>query len=156
MTDILTRLRTWVHAVDAVSASDLMEEAAAEIERLRGYRDMAESDRDVAMLAAERLRKAPCPYVVGTTTQYCSLTPFTLTDEEREAIDMAILNCHQAGGVDGLRVAATLRSLLERTNLDAAPTAGASDSPCAGHAGIGGTQDAQDQGRQGEDHDQTE
>ena len=27
-----------------------------------------------------------CPYVVGTTTLHCSLTPFTLTDEEREAI----------------------------------------------------------------------
>ena len=40
---------------------------------------------------------------------------FTLTDAERMAVDMAILNCHQAGGVDGLRVAATLRGLLERT-----------------------------------------
>jgi hypothetical protein len=38
-----------------------------------------------------------------------------LTDAERMAVDMAIINCHQAGGVDGLRVAATLRSLLERT-----------------------------------------
>jgi hypothetical protein len=28
-----------------------------------------------------------CPYVVGKTTLHCSLTPFTLTDEEREAID---------------------------------------------------------------------
>ena len=27
-----------------------------------------------------------CPYVVGRTTLHCSLTPFTLTDEEREAI----------------------------------------------------------------------
>lgn len=33
--DIVTRLRTWVHAVDAARASDLMDEAAAEIERLR-------------------------------------------------------------------------------------------------------------------------
>jgi len=31
-----------------------------------------------------------CPYVVGRTTQYCSLTPFTLTDEEREVIKRAI------------------------------------------------------------------
>jgi len=30
-----------------------------------------------------------CPHVVGTTTQYCSLTPFTLTDAEREAVDRA-------------------------------------------------------------------
>ena len=41
------------------------QDAAAEIEPLRGYRDIAEADRDVAMLAAERLR---------------------LTDEERRAI----------------------------------------------------------------------
>lgn len=32
MSDIVTRLRTWVHAVDAVSASDLMDEAATVIE----------------------------------------------------------------------------------------------------------------------------
>lgn len=35
MADIVTRLRTWVHAVDAVPASDLMDEAADLIERLR-------------------------------------------------------------------------------------------------------------------------
>lgn len=35
MTDIVTRLRTWVHAVDALPASDLMDEAADEIARLR-------------------------------------------------------------------------------------------------------------------------
>ena len=126
MSDIVERLRAWVYTDSQYATA---REAADEI---------------------ERLRKAPCPHVVGKTTQYCSLTPFTLTDAERGAIDMAILNCHQAGGVDGLRVAATLRSLLERTNLDAAPTAGASDSPCAGHAGIGGTQNTQDHLRRGD------
>jgi hypothetical protein len=30
-----------------------------------------------------------CPYVVGRTTLHCSLTPLTLTDEEREAIQRA-------------------------------------------------------------------
>lgn len=35
MSDIVVRLRRWVHAIDAVPASDLMDEAAAEIERLR-------------------------------------------------------------------------------------------------------------------------
>ena len=34
--DIVTRLRRWTHAVDAAPASDLMDEAAREIERLRG------------------------------------------------------------------------------------------------------------------------
>lgn len=33
--DIVTRLRRWTHAVDAAPASDLMDEAADEIERLR-------------------------------------------------------------------------------------------------------------------------
>jgi len=35
VTDIVTRLRSWVHTVKAVPASDLMDEAADEIERLR-------------------------------------------------------------------------------------------------------------------------
>jgi len=128
MTDIVTRLRTWVHAVDAVSASDLMEEAAAEVARLRTVcecyaHSSAAACREIASLRQASTQDIACPHVVGTTTQYCSLTPLTLTDEEREAIDMAILNCHQAGGVDGLRVAATLRSLLERTgNYSDIPT----------------------------------
>jgi tellurite resistance protein len=65
----------------------LVEEAANEIERLRGYRDMAEADRDVAMLAAERL---------------------TLTDEERAA-----LHWFAHYGLPEHRAAA-LRGLLER------------------------------------------
>lgn len=52
-----------------------------------------------------------CPHVVGTTTQYCSLTPFTLTDAEREAVAVAA----EAYADDhGERFAATLRGLLER------------------------------------------
>ena len=35
MSDLVTRLRTWVHSVDAVPASDLMDEAADEIAILR-------------------------------------------------------------------------------------------------------------------------
>ena len=35
MTDIVTRLLRWTHDVDAAPASDLMDEAADEIERLR-------------------------------------------------------------------------------------------------------------------------
>jgi len=57
----------------------------------------------------ERLRTQPCPYVVGRTTLHCSLTPLTLTDEEREAIAYYI----GTGGPD--TVDATLRTLLERT-----------------------------------------
>ena len=121
MSDIVTRLRRWVIATDAVPASDLMDEAADEIERLRGYRDAAEADRDVAMLAAERLRSQPCPYVTGTVTRYCTLTPPTLTDAEREAVDLAMDSLY---GVEDLSdgacaradaAADTLRGLLERT-----------------------------------------
>jgi hypothetical protein len=62
-----------------------------------------------------------CPYVTGTVTRYCTLTPFTLTDAEREAIERGI------GSLDGVEdlsadatekdteAVATLRGLLERT-----------------------------------------
>lgn len=64
-------------------------------------------------------RSPACPYVTGTVTRYCTLTPLTLTDAEREAIEDAV----QAGEFDaGLfdcewarKHAATLRGLLERT-----------------------------------------
>ncbi len=47
MSDIVTRLRNWVHAVDAVSASDLMDEAADEIERLSGSGDCPDQDNGI-------------------------------------------------------------------------------------------------------------
>ena len=88
--DIVTRLRQWAIATDAVPASDLMDEAAAEIERLRSQ---------------------SCPYVTGSVTRYCTLTPSTLTDEEREAVAWAVAaaeDCqHPADDA--------LRGLLERT-----------------------------------------
>ena len=47
MTDIVERLRCWVIATDAVPASDLMDEAADEIERLRnGALESRETVRD--------------------------------------------------------------------------------------------------------------
>jgi hypothetical protein len=52
-----------------------------------------------------------CPYITGTVTRYCTLTPFTLTDEEREAIQ---------DGIDALctlnedDAAMPLRALLKR------------------------------------------
>ena len=92
MTDIVERLRTWCHAVDAESAQDLMDEAANEIERLR--------------------KDAPCPHVRGSVTQYCSLN-FTLTDEEREAIGY-FAAFHRSPREGDANAAATLRNLLER------------------------------------------
>jgi hypothetical protein len=93
--DIVTRLRQWAIATDAVPASDLMDEAAAEI---------------------ERLRLQPCPYVTGSVTRYCTLTPFTLTDAEREAIVTALAFLREEADEPGVaQDAATLRGLLERT-----------------------------------------
>lgn len=53
-----------------------------------------------------------CPYVTGKTTRYCTLTPFTLTAAEREAIEGAITNMESRGV---WAWPATLRGLLERT-----------------------------------------
>lgn len=56
--DIIERLRRWTHAVDAAPASDLMDEAAGEIERLRSltrFQDGVIRSGDVACLTeAER------------------------------------------------------------------------------------------------------
>jgi len=57
-----------------------------------------------------------CPYVIGTVTRYCTLTPLTLTDAEREAIrEAADAYSLDDGDPDCERIAATLRGLLERT-----------------------------------------
>jgi hypothetical protein len=96
--DIVERLRTWFRDVNAVSAIDVMDEAANEIERLRN--------------GAVEARETVCPHVRGTVTQHCSLN-FTLTDEEREAIYRAEARLRTAYVPDDA-TAATLRSLLER------------------------------------------
>jgi len=61
---------------------------------------------------ARRQPTPPCPYVTGTVTRYCTLTPFTLTDAEREAIAACIADDEAATAHER---AATLRGLLERT-----------------------------------------
>jgi hypothetical protein len=70
---------------------DLLIDAVAEIERLRGYRDMAEADRVIAELAAERMR---------------------ITAAERDAIEFAIRKSTRLR--DGGKTGAALRGLLER------------------------------------------
>jgi hypothetical protein len=67
------------------------------------------STPDAASTPSEGTRQAECPYVTGTVTRYCTLTPFTLTDAEREA-----LHWFAHYGLPEHR-AATLRGLLERT-----------------------------------------
>jgi hypothetical protein len=96
--DIVERLRTWFRDVNAVSAIDVMDEAANEIERLRN--------------GAAEGRETVCPHVRGTVTQHCSLN-FTITDEERLAIYLAEARLRAAYVPDD-QTAATLRSLLER------------------------------------------
>ena len=65
MTDIATRLRRWTHDANAVPASDLMDEAAGEIDRLRS-----------------RLRLQDAVIRSGAT--------LALTSDEREAVEIAI------------------------------------------------------------------
>jgi hypothetical protein len=55
-----------------------------------------------------------CPYITGNVTRYCTLTPFTLTDEEREAIEQSIDAANGMAPAEPWAVA-TLRGLLERT-----------------------------------------
>jgi hypothetical protein len=90
MSDITDRLRRWSISTDAVPASDIMEEAADEIDRLRSQ---------------------PCPYVTGNVTRHCTLTPLTLTDAERDAVRFCAVVLDMGSRPD---CAATLRGLLER------------------------------------------
>jgi hypothetical protein len=82
--DITVRLRRWTHSVDAVFASDIMDEAAGVIEKLR---------RRLRLLDAA-VRSQP-----------------TLTDEERESIEWA---AQMAGNNVYFKECDTLRALLAR------------------------------------------
>jgi len=83
--DIVTRLRRWTHAVDAAPASDLMDEAADEIERLR-----------------LELFIRPTPNILVQSPQP------TLTDSEREAVEWAVRAMRP-------ECRAVLQGLLDRT-----------------------------------------
>jgi hypothetical protein len=74
MNDIVERIRS-LRYVHIPGTSDLMEEACQEIERLRN--------------GAAAGCKTVCPHVRGTVTQHCTLN-FTITDEEREAIEWCL------------------------------------------------------------------
>jgi hypothetical protein len=69
------------------------------------------------------MSESDCPYVTGNVTRYCTLTPLTLTDAEREAIaaGLGALEAMYAGAPPISRpihdaYAPTLRGLLERTD----------------------------------------
>jgi hypothetical protein len=97
VTDIVTRLRRWTHAVDAAPASDLMDEAADEIENLRqAIRRLAEQDATLSV----------CDGAVQVTMDG------TLTDGEREAVCQA---CDEGRWYpNDYHYIHTLRGLLER------------------------------------------
>ena len=72
---------------------------------------LAERERVTESLPKEKraeVSSQACPYVVGRTTLHCSLTPFTLTPEERDAIKVAMHRCDTPDYK-------TLLLLLERT-----------------------------------------
>lgn len=112
MADIVERLRSWVHAVDAVSASDLMDEAAGDIERL---------NREVSALVAECQRQKDL-LVNGRFPDPESNSKHeigALADEEREAVAAATANyqrlCDEYGpSEEDEEILATLRGLLGR------------------------------------------
>ncbi len=94
MSDIVTRLRRWTHAVNAAPASDLMAEAAAEIENLRtAIRRLADQDATLSV----------CGGAVQVTMDG------TLTDEERAAIEVCATHWQTAPASD------VLRRLVDRT-----------------------------------------
>lgn len=73
MSDIVERLRRWTHAVDAQPASDLMDEAAAEIERLRWRVKTLES---AAMYADAMLRERSLTgQKIADCDSFCAVCP---------------------------------------------------------------------------------
>ena len=133
MSDIVERLRNW-RTVHLARLHLLMEEAADEMERLVANRNhwigaarafdehlatmrvMLMEQPGVRFGAAESRETVQCPYVAGETTKYCTLTTFTLTDEEREAIS------YYLGTGGPYAVYATLSGLLSRTGTDSPQT----------------------------------
>jgi len=56
-----------------------------------------------------------CPYVTGTVTKYCTLTPLTLTDAERHCLREALDIYVGEDDVASQEIAAVIDGLLERT-----------------------------------------
>jgi hypothetical protein len=114
--DIVERIRG-LRYVHVPVASELMAEAATAIETLRWQLKVRENIVGRLVAENERLRNGAvagcetvCPHVRGTVTQHCSLN-FTLTDEEREAIEWCL--SLPMLDRDAVRMM-PLRSLLER------------------------------------------
>ena len=87
--DITERLRKWTFAVDAQPASDLMDEAANEIDRLRSgaveSRGMVRQKSDCQLLV-EYIDSSQRTLAFE---QEAEIARLRLTDAEREAVDRA-------------------------------------------------------------------
>ena len=93
-------------ALTGYNANPAWDDVAASIVAEQAYGD-ADAMLRVRNGAVEGCETV-CPHVRGTVTQHCSLN-FTLTAEEREAIEDAVAELTPGP------IAATLRNLLERT-----------------------------------------
>jgi hypothetical protein len=100
VTDIVTRLRRWTHAVDAEPASDLMDQAAEEIENLRtAIRRVAEQDATLSV----------CDGNVTVDLDG------TLTDEELWAVGSAMISyAANKDDEECVKIRFILRDLMRR------------------------------------------
>jgi hypothetical protein len=118
--DELIRLKEIIDDYAAIAAASAREIKQVRQSYARSDEKRCDSDMCGATRTGEiaRLRSQPCPYVTGTVTRYCTLTPFTLTDEEREAVRFfsKIDGPHNVPVAN--KRAATLRGLLDRTQAD--------------------------------------
>jgi hypothetical protein len=98
--DITRRLRVWTHAVDAEPASDLMEQAAEEIENLRkAIRRLAEQDATLSVCG-------------GNVTVDLD---GTLTDEELWAVGTAMISyAANKDDEECVKIRFILRDLMRR------------------------------------------
>jgi hypothetical protein len=149
--DIVERIRG-LRYVHVPVASELMNDAATAIETLRWQLTIRENIIGRLVDENGRLRNGAvtgcetvCPHVRGTVTQHCSLN-FTLTDEEREAIEWFAEVRKPLDSLDGGEYVATVRKLLGRTNQDAVPAARAAEPessvPLGSGAALANTQTA--------------
>jgi hypothetical protein len=65
------------------------------------------------------MSESNCPYVTGTVTRYCTLTPFTLTDAERHCLREVLSIYVGEDDVASQEIAGVIDGLLERTNYPA-------------------------------------
>ena len=113
MSDLVKRLRTWVHAVRAVPVGDLLDEAADEIERLRKH-----SSTTLAAAAANLLERIDSSQRTLIFEQEAEIARLRLTDAEREAVlDAALAYESDPDEWECAKIAATLRGLLDRLGV---------------------------------------